>query len=105
MLAMANMNELRGVYMPNGTEETARAAEGGTRPRAPRTNPTFRTSEATDDAVRSAIANVTLVRGGRRKPSADLVILAALRLASTDGRALADKVTEIEEARSTEGGS
>lgn len=90
--------------MPNGTEETARA-ESGVRPRARRTNPTFRTSEATDDAVRSAIANVTLVRGGRRKPSADLVILAALQLTSADGRALADKVTEIEESRSTEGGS
>jgi hypothetical protein len=65
--------------MPNGTDEQA----GTTRSvpfRSLQAAATFRTSAPTNREVREAIARLTLGRGGR-KPSADLIILAALRLA------------------------
>jgi hypothetical protein len=53
-----------------------------------------RTSAPTDALVRNGIAVVTLRRGGSRKPSADAVLLAALRLA--DPARLAAEVDKIE---------
>lgn len=67
--------------MPNGTDEQAGATQGVPFRSLPTAPGSHRTSEPTNRAVREAIARLTLARPGRRKPSADLVIFTALRLA------------------------
>jgi hypothetical protein len=83
--------------MPNGTDEHAPEVEVPLRSLP--TKSSHRTSAPTDEALRELVATVTLHRAGR-KPSADLVIFAALQLAAAGGtKTFADRITEIESAR------
>jgi hypothetical protein len=83
--------------MPNGTDKQA-GTTGETPFRSLPTTTMFRTSEPTNELVRSAIANVYLKRKGRR-PSADAVIYAAMKIVERHPSAvdvLAEAVAEIE---------
>lgn len=82
--------------MPNGTDERA-----GVPLRAMPTSNRHRTSAPTDEALRAAIAHELLARPDRKKPSADMVIFAALRLAAAAKGALTAEIERIEAERFT----